>query len=107
MIRMLQAIEKSKYVVRQVDGAVGLHLLPDKSIKLVYGSPPYPNAERDYGVWRSSDYIEKIAPFLDAGCIKLKDDGFIVINVKANREKGTSWVSSKRSLIIEKLALLM
>ena len=34
-------------------------LLPDKSIKLIYGSPPYPNAEREYGVWRSSEYKQK------------------------------------------------
>jgi len=104
---MLREIEKSKYVVRHMDGAEGLLLLPDKSVKLVYGSPPYPNAERDYGVWKASEYIDKIAPFLDASCVKLSDDGFIVINVKANREKGTSKASSKRSLIIEKLALLM
>ena len=101
---MLEEIEKSKYVVRHMDGAEGLLLLPDKSVKLVYGSPPYPNAERDYGVWKASEYIDKIAPFLDASCLKLSDNGFIVINVKANREKGTSKASSKRSLIIEQIA---
>ena len=78
-----------------------------ESIKLVYGSPPYPNAKRDYGIWKSADYIDKIAPFLDASCLKLADDGFIVINVKANRETSTEKASSKRSLIIEKLAVLM
>ena len=65
-------------------------LLPDKSIKLIYGSPPYPNAERQYGVWRSSEYIKMMTPFLNAACAKLCDDGFIVINVKANREKSTA-----------------
>ena len=104
---MLQEIEKTKYVVKHMDGAEGLLLLPDKSIKLVYGSPPYPNAKRDYGIWKSADYIDKIAPFLDASCLKLADDGFIVINVKANRETSTEKASSKRSLIIEKLAVLM
>ena len=104
---MLQEINKHKYSVRQIDGAEGMLLLPDKSIKLVYGSPPYPNAEREYGVWRSSEYIEKITPFLDAACRKLRDDGFIVINVKANREKSTAKVASKRSLVIEKLAIEM
>ena len=104
---MLQKIEKTKYVVKHMDGAEGLLLLPDKSIKLVYGSPPYPNAKRDYGIWKSADYIDKIAPFLDASCLKLADDGFIVINVKANRETSTEKASSKRSLIIEKLAVLM
>ena len=104
---MLQEIGKTKYVVKHMDGAEGLLLLPDKSIKLVYGSPPYPNAKRDYGIWKSADYIDKIAPFLDASCLKLADDGFIVINVKANRETSTERASSKRSLIIEKLAVLM
>ena len=104
---MLQKIEKTKYVVKHMDGAEGLLLLPDKSIKLVYGSPPYPNAKRDYGIWKSADYIDKTAPFLDASCLELADDGFIVINVKANRETSTEKASSKRSLIIEKLAVLM
>ena len=104
---MLQEINKNKYSVRQIDGAEGMLLLPDKSIKLVYGSPPYPNAEREYGVWRSSEYIEKMTPFLDAACRKLRDDGFTVINVKANREKSTAKEASKRSLVIEKLAIEM
>ena len=98
---MLHEINRDKFVVRQMDGAEGMLLLPDKSIKLIYGSPPYPNAERDYGVWRSSEYIAKMTPFLDAACLKLTDDGFIVINVKANREKATSKVASKRSLVVE------
>ena len=104
---MLQEINKNKYCVRQIDGAKGMLLLPDRSIKLIYGSPPYPNAEREYGVWRSSEYIEKMSPFLDASRAKLCDDGFIVINVKANREKATSKMASRRSLIIEKLAIEM
>lgn len=104
---MIQEINRDRFVVKQIDGAEGMLLLPDKSIKLVYGSPPYPNAERDYGVWRSSEYMAKMTPFLDAACLKLSDDGFIVINVKANREKATSKVASKRSLVIEKLAIQM
>ena len=104
---MMQEISRNKYCIRQIDGAKGMLLLPDKSIKLIYGSPPYPNAEREYGVWRSSEYIQKMTPFLDAACVKLRDDGFIVINVKANREKSTANVASKRSLIIEKLAIEM
>ena len=104
---MLQEISENKYCVRQMDGSKGMLLLPDKSIKLIYGSPPYPNAERDYGVWRASEYIKKMAPFLDAGYTKLRDDGFIVINVKANREKASAKFASKRSLIIEKLAIEM
>jgi DNA modification methylase len=82
-------------------------LLPDQSVKLVYGSPPYPNAERDYGVWKASEYIDKISPFLDASILKLREDGFLVINVKANREKATSTMASKRSLVVEKLAILL
>lgn len=57
LVRMLQEINRNKYCVRKMDGAEGMLLLPDKSIKLIYGSPPYPNAERQYGVWRSSEYI--------------------------------------------------
>lgn len=104
---MLQELNTNRYCVRHMDGAEGLLLLPDKSVKLIYGSPPYPNAERGYGVWTSAEYISKMAPFLDSACLKLCDDGFIVINVKANREKATSKVASKRSLIIEKLAIEM
>ena len=104
---MLQEINENKYCIRRIDGAKGMLLLPDKSIKLIYGSPPYPNAERKYGVWRSSEYIQKMTPFLEAACVKLRDDGFIVINVKANREKSTVNTASKRSLVIEKLAIEM
>lgn len=107
MTVLLDRLERDGFAAVCSDGATGMLALPDKSIKLVYGSPPYPNAERDYGVWRSHEYIEKITPFIDAATLKLRDDGFIVINVKANREKATSKVSSKRSLIVEKLAILM
>lgn len=82
-------------------------LIEDKSVKLLYGSPPYPNAERDYGVWKTTDYIERITPFLDNLIPKIKDDGFLVINIKANREKATSKSSSRRSLVVEKLAILL
>lgn len=104
---MLERLANSNFAVACCDGANGMLLLPDKSIKLVYGSPPYPNAERDYGVWKSSEYIDKISPFINASVMKLRDDGFIVINVKANREKATSKSASKRSLVIEKLAILI
>lgn len=104
---MLQELNKHRFAVIQNDGAEGMLLLPDKSIRLIYGSPPYPNAEREYGVWRSSEYIKKMTPFLDAAYTKLRDDGFIVINVKANREKATGKTASKRSLVIEKLAIEM
>jgi len=37
---------------------MGMLQLPDKSIKLIYGSPPYPNAgEKCYGVWDSKGII--------------------------------------------------
>ncbi|WP_302364496.1 DNA-methyltransferase [Pyramidobacter piscolens] len=89
------------------DGAAGLMSLPEKSVKLLYGSPPYPNAERNYGVWKTGEYIEKIAPFIDGAKHALRDDGFLVINVKANREKKTSKTSPRRSLVIEKLAIML
>lgn len=104
---MIEAIGKNGFVVKQTDGAKGMLELPDKSIKLVYGSPPYPNAERDYGIWEASEYIDKISPFIDAAKLKLRDDGFLVINVKANREKASALHSSKRSLVIEKLAIML
>lgn len=104
---MIELLEQSNYAVACCDGATGMLRLPDKSIKLLYGSPPYPNAERDYGVWKSSEYIEKISPFINAAKMKLRDDGFLVINVKATREKATSKTSTKRSLIVEKLAIML
>lgn len=104
---MLDQLEAAGFAAVCSDGAEGLLRLPDKSIKLIYGSPPYPNADRDYGVWKASEYIEKITPFIDAAVHKLRDDGFLVINVKANREKATSKMSSKRSLVVEKLAILL
>lgn len=100
-------MDKNKYIVDCIDGAKGLLSLPDKSVKLIYGSPPYPNADRNYGSWKSSEYIEKISPFIDAAVKKLSDDGFIVINVKANREKSKSNQCARRSLVIEKLAVLL
>ena len=102
---MINQINRDGFAVACQDGASGMLALPDRSIKLVYGSPPYPNADRDYGNWKSAEYIDKISPFIDAAIPKLTDDGFLVINVKANREKSTSITSSKRSLVVEKLAI--
>lgn len=96
-----------KYHIQCIDGSQGLMMLPDKCIKLLYGSPPYPNAERDYGKWASHEYIEKISPFIDVATDKLGDDGFIVINVKANRERHPGKRNTTRSLVIEKLAILL
>ena len=104
---MREEIAEHGFAVKCMDGAEGMLLLPDKSIKLVYGSPPYPNASRDYGVWTAKEYIDRIAPFIDAAKLKLRDDGFLVINVKANREKATAIHTSKRSLVIEKLAIML
>jgi DNA modification methylase len=104
---MLGRLTNSNYALACCDGAEGMLRLPDRSIKLVYGSPPYPNAERDYGVWKASEYIDKISPFLSASILKLRGDGFLVINVKANREKATSKTASKRSLVVERLAILL
>lgn len=104
---MISRLEEKDFIVKCIDGSKGLMNLPDKSVKLIYGSPPYPNAERDYGVWSSSEYIDKMTPFIEAAKLKLCDDGFLVINVKANREKATSKTSTKRSLIVEKLAIML
>lgn len=83
---MIEEISQNGFTVKCMDGAEGMLALPDKSIKLVYGSPPYPNAERDYGVWRAAEYIDKISPFIDAAKLKLRDDGFIVIGERIERE---------------------
>ncbi len=104
---MLGRLEQEGFAAICSDGAKGLLSLPDKSIKLIYGSPPYPNAERDYGVWRAQEYIQKMTPFINAATLKLCDNGFIVINVKANRERASSKFSSKRSLVVERLAILL
>jgi DNA modification methylase len=84
-----------------------IKMIPDKSIKLIYGSPPYPNAKRNYKTWKIEDYIKEISPLLRHSIPKLKDDGFIIINIKANRTKATQNGSSERSLIVEELMLYM
>lgn len=104
---MINEINRNGFALRCIDGAQGILGLPEGSIKLVYGSPPYPNADRGYGNWSSSDYIDKISPFIDAAISRLRPDGFLVINVKANRERSTKDYASRRSLIIEKLAILL
>ena len=104
---MINQINNESFSVKCIDGAEGILLLPDKSVKLVYGSPPYPNADRDYGTWKSSEYLDRIRPFISASVQKLRDDGFLVINVKANRERATARASSKRSLIVERLAIAL
>ena len=101
---MFDTLLQDRFIVKSMDGAAGMMTLPDNSIKLVYGSPPYPNAERNYGIWKSKEYITIISPFIDAARMKLREDGFIVINVKANREKHKGNKNTTRSLVIERLA---
>lgn len=95
------------YSVTHGDSIEKIKLLKDKSIKLMYGSPPYPNAKRNYKTWKINNYIEEISPFIKNIIPKLTDDGFIVINVKANRMTASSEFSSERSLVIEKLMIYM
>ena len=95
------------FILECIDGAAGMTAVPEHSVKLVYGSPPYPNATRDYGIWPVSEYIDRITPFIDASLHCLRHDGFLVINIKANREKATQHKSSHRSLIVERLAILL
>ncbi len=85
------------------DAEEEVKLLKDKSIKLMYGSPPYPNAKRDYAYWGEENYLKIITPTLINLYPKLTDDGFIVINIKSNRKTATKNNSSERSLIVEKL----
>lgn len=84
-----------------------IKLLEDKTIKLMYGSPPYPNAKRNYRTWKNDNYIKEIDPFIRNILPKLTDDGFIVINVKANRLPSSTHNSSERSLVVEELMIYM
>lgn len=95
------------FYVEAMDGIKGLSKLPNNSIKLLYGSPPYPNAIRNYGNWNEGVYLEKISGFLDVAVTKLRSDGFLVLNVKANRTRCKTGINSRRSLIVEKLAIAL
>lgn len=100
--------ENLPYSVHCIDGAIGmLTELENNSVKLLYGSPPYPNADRNYGNWSSDEYISRMTPFIDAAVLKLRDDGFLVLNIKANREKNKNGINTRRSLVVEKLAILL
>lgn len=95
------------FEIYNIDGVKGMEkYLEDDSVKLIYGSPPYPNAKRDYGYWEENEWFEFIKKFLRVGYKKLSPDGFIVINVKANRLKRKN-INSTRSLIVEKLMIWM
>lgn len=102
-----QDLETHGFSIIQGDGIELIKLIKNKSIKLVYGSPPYPNAKRNYRTWKIEDYIKEINPFIKGLIPKLTDDGFIVINVKANRIEGSKTISSERSLIVEELMIHM
>ncbi len=95
------------FFIKNIDGVKGILLLPEKSVKLLYGSPPYPNAERNYGNWTSKEYLGKIEPFISTSLNKIKDDGFIVLNIKANREKQKPNHNTTRSLVVERLAIFL
>lgn len=99
--------EKDKYLTKCIDGTDGLKEIPDNCIKLIYGSPPYPNAVRNYGIWKNEEYIEKISPLIEIATYKLLNDGFIVLNIKANRNRQQSGKNTTRSLVVERLAILM
>ena len=102
---MIEIPNQQCFQTKCCDGAQGMMEIKKNSAKLVYGSPPYPNAVRNYGVWKNEDYIKKISPFIDGALQCLSEDGFLVINVKANREKINNKSSSRRSLVIERLAI--
>lgn len=97
----------SSCIIYEGDCAKIVKKIENNSIKLIYGSPPYPNAKRDYGVWKEEEYIEYISKFLKPAILKLRDDGFMVINIKANRISKNDKSSSERSLIVEKLMLYL
>lgn len=101
----MKKITIDNITIYQEECQTAIDNIEDKSIKLIYGSPPYPNAKRDYGKWDEDEYIEFISPFLKKAVNKLDDQGFLVINVKANRKKKKTNHCSERSLIIEELML--
>lgn len=89
------------------DNIYGLeNFIKNNSIKLIYGSPPYPNAKRDYGIWEENEWFNMMTKFLNSVYPKLNENGFIIINVKSNRVKPKNG-NSKRSLIVEKLCIWM
>lgn len=101
-------LEESGFCIYHNDAIETIKILDDNSVKLFYGSPPYPNAQRNYKKWKIEDYIDEITPFIENAIPKLRDDGFIVINVKANRTHTKSKkLSPERSLVIEELMLHM
>ncbi|MFA5660352.1 MAG: site-specific DNA-methyltransferase [Bacilli bacterium] len=106
-INIYEDLDSRNFSVTHGDGVKLIKHLKDKSIKLVYGSPPYPNAKRNYRTWKIENYIKEISPFIKFLIPKLTDDGFIVINVKSNRVQGTKTTSSERSLVIEELMIHM
>ena len=65
-------LEDNIFSVECIDGAKGLMALPDKSVKLIYGSPPYPNADRNYGNWTSDEYINRIMQSKDKEIVRIK-----------------------------------
>jgi DNA modification methylase len=99
-------LSRNNYVIINGDSSKIINEIEDNSIKLFYGSPPYPNAKRNYGIWKTENYIKVIDPFIRNAIPKLKDDGFIVLNIKANRTNPKKKnYSSERSLIVEELML--
>ncbi len=105
--QIYQNLDDKNFSIITGDAIKKIKLLKDNSVKLMYGSPPYPNAKRNYRTWKNDDYIKEIDPFIRNVIPKLTDDGFIVINAKANRKHPTKNASSERSLVIEELMIYM
>lgn len=105
--QIYQNLDDKNFSIITGDAIKKIKLLKDNSVKLMYGSPPYPNAKRNYRTWKNDDYIKEIDPFIRNVIPKLTDDGFIVINAKANRKHPTKNTSSERSLVIEELMIYM
>src|SRR5690606_28509989 len=100
-------LEKKGFTIINGDSSKLIKKIDDGSIKLAYGSPPYPNAKRNYRTWKNDEYIDEIKPFIKDIIPKLTPDGFLVINVKANRIQGNKDKSSERSLVVERLMIYL
>lgn len=54
--QIYQNLDDKNFSIITGDAINKIKLLKDNSVKLMYGSPPYPNAKRNYRMWKNDDY---------------------------------------------------
>ncbi len=90
-------ISKLKPFYRTIAGAAylgdsreALAALPDKSVNLVFTSPPYAlHFKKEYGNVSKADYVEWFLPFAREIYRALTDDGSFVLNIGGSWNQGT------------------